>query len=126
MFVMLHSGRYETDTSALGQQAPEGLPLIFGRSGTPRFVTSITTAVTYHSKTPTFAEEFKVTLPMPLTERHHAFFAFAHVAVDDNSKKSTIETPIGYAWLPLARTDTALLDDQTFELMVAQVRLRMW
>lgn len=67
----------------------------FGRTIVYRFVTSVTTAVSYHNKAPTFAEEFKIALPLPLTDRHHVFFAFAHVAVDDNSKKTTVETPIG-------------------------------
>lgn len=93
---------------------------MFGRSSGARFTTSASCAVNHHTKTPTFNEEIKIAVPLPLTERHHLFFAFYHVSVvHDSSKKSQVETPIGYSWLPLVIQGQEL-DDKVYDLMVAQ------
>eukprot|EP00041_Stephanoeca_diplocostata_P038322 m.1498353 g.1498353 ORF g.1498353 m.1498353 type:complete len:2221 (+) comp25203_c0_seq1:290-6952(+) len=115
--VLLRVHVYESDLNPM-TSVKEGMRLMFGRSSGAKFVTSTACAVNYHTKTPTFAEEIKIAVPVPVTERHHLFFAFYHVSVDDSSKRSQVETPVGYAWLPLLAHGQGQ-DDRMHELMVA-------
>ncbi|KAL0173401.1 hypothetical protein M9458_029369, partial [Cirrhinus mrigala] len=50
----------------------------------------------------------KIELPTHLHEKHHLLFSFYHVTCDINAKtsskkKEALETPVGYAWLPLLK-----------------------
>lgn len=42
-------------------------------------------------------------LPLQLTSQHHLLFSFVHVSCNLSKKKDNVslETPVGYAWLPL-------------------------
>ncbi|KAJ7403519.1 hypothetical protein BTVI_76384 [Pitangus sulphuratus] len=50
----------------------------------------------------------KIELPTQLHKKHHILFSFYHVTCDINAKanakkKEALETPVGYAWLPLLK-----------------------
>ena len=116
-----------SDGGAL-MKLPEGMPCIFGKSSGPKFCSSATTSVSYHSKTPQFYEEVKIKLPAALDENHHLLFTFFHIEVNENKKnKAGIEAPIGYAWLPLCRPRTTVLDHEIFcdhKLLVAGANIK--
>ncbi|KJE96095.1 Dock7 protein [Capsaspora owczarzaki ATCC 30864] len=84
------------------------LKCIYGKPPGPALVTSSTTAVTYHNKSPDWYEEIKVSLPTKLTEHHHLLFSFYHVSCQPPKKPGTVEpvdTLVGQAFLPLLRLD---------------------
>jgi hypothetical protein len=93
------------DTDDDPEQA--GLPVFFGPSGGPAFLRSARSAVTYHEKSPSFQDEFKLRLPPRLTSRHHLLFSFYHLNLEAFEKKKAdpneiqVETLLGYAVLPL-------------------------
>uniref|UniRef100_A0AAY5F4T4 Dedicator of cytokinesis 8 n=1 Tax=Electrophorus electricus TaxID=8005 RepID=A0AAY5F4T4_ELEEL len=85
-----------------GEEASSALPVIFGKSNGPEFVSETYTPVTYHNKSPDFYEEVKIRLPARLTERHHLLFTFIHVSCQARqSQSASPETLIGYSWLPI-------------------------
>jgi len=54
--------------------------------------------------------QVKIELPTQLHEKHHILFSFYHITCDINAKanakkKETLETSVGYAWLPLMKHD---------------------
>jgi hypothetical protein len=58
--------------------------------------------VVYHNKAPTFQDEVKIKLPTRLTDKLHLLFTFYNVSVARPKKgEDELETPIGYAVLPL-------------------------
>lgn len=64
-------------------------------------------SVNHHSKTPFFYDEFKLKLPIYLTNQHHLLFTFYHISCKTSkapltkSGQSDIQTLIGYAVLPI-------------------------
>ncbi|XP_030431080.1 dedicator of cytokinesis protein 10 isoform X10 [Gopherus evgoodei] len=81
---------------------------IYGKPGGPLFTTAAYTAVLHHSQNPDFYDEVKIELPTQLHKKHHILFSFYHVTCDINAKanakkKEALETPVGYAWLPLLK-----------------------
>eukprot|EP00004_Rigifila_ramosa_P013706 TRINITY_DN3060_c0_g1_i1.p1 TRINITY_DN3060_c0_g1~~TRINITY_DN3060_c0_g1_i1.p1 ORF type:complete len:1870 (+),score=510.82 TRINITY_DN3060_c0_g1_i1:771-5612(+) len=74
---------------------------------------SVTSSVFYHSKTPSYPDEFKILLPVSLNPAHHILFTFFHVSCkyDSRDKEKDAEVPLGYAWLPLADQGCLLPDD---------------
>ncbi|TRY92073.1 hypothetical protein DNTS_029041 [Danionella cerebrum] len=86
------------------------LKCIYGKPGGPVFTTTVCTAVLHHSQNPDFYDEVKIELPTYLHEKHHILFSFYHVTCDINAKtsskkKEALESPVGYAWLPLLKDD---------------------
>ncbi|KAJ8280350.1 hypothetical protein GJAV_G00053510 [Gymnothorax javanicus] len=84
------------------------LRCIYGKSGGPVFTTAACSAVLHHSQNPDFCDEVKIELPTHLHDKHHLLFSFYHVTCDINAKtnakkKEALETPVGYAWLPLLK-----------------------
>ena len=84
------------------------LKCIFGSPtrGNQEFVTRVKTAITHHNNNPEFYEEIKILLPVVLNEKQHLLFSFYHVSsssLSSNKKKESanIDTPIGYAWIPI-------------------------
>jgi len=66
------------------------------------FVPQISCTVLHHSTAPTWYEEIKLRLPIHLHGKHHLLFTFYHISCELSKKKeSSIETCVGYAWLPL-------------------------
>uniref|UniRef100_A0A8L8KTG6 C2 DOCK-type domain-containing protein n=1 Tax=Heligmosomoides polygyrus TaxID=6339 RepID=A0A8L8KTG6_HELPZ len=82
-------------------------------------------AVQYHQQYPLFGDEIKLRLPINLSKGDHILFSFSHIAVggQPNSKLSeSVETPIGYAFLPLMFSAHTLMldsDEQDISLPVA-------
>ncbi|KAG2462037.1 DOC10 protein, partial [Polypterus senegalus] len=73
-------------------------------------------------KIPIFYPQVKIELPTQLHEKHHILFSFYHVTCDINAKtnakkKETLETPVGYAWLPLLKD--GILPSQEHNISVA-------
>ncbi|XP_076837011.1 dedicator of cytokinesis protein 10 isoform X3 [Brachyhypopomus gauderio] len=84
------------------------LKRIYGKAGGPVFTSAACSTVLHHSQNPDFYDEVKVELPIQLQEKHHLLFSFFHVTCDINAKtsskkKEALETPVGYAWLPLLK-----------------------
>ncbi|XP_037071208.1 dedicator of cytokinesis protein 7-like [Pollicipes pollicipes] len=87
-----------------GEGAGAPMPVIFGRSSMPEFVSEAHTAVSYHNKMPDFYDEIKLKLPANLTDAHHLLFTFFHISCQPRKQEQTsAATPIGYTWLPVFR-----------------------
>ncbi|XP_059491152.1 dedicator of cytokinesis protein 7 isoform X2 [Neocloeon triangulifer] len=86
-----------------GEDESNAMPCLFGRSSCPEFSSEQYTAVTYHNKNPDFYDEFKLKIPCNLSSNHHLLFTFYHISCQKKSEQPTVETPIGYTWLPLLR-----------------------
>ncbi|XP_034548107.1 dedicator of cytokinesis protein 8 isoform X1 [Notolabrus celidotus] len=97
------------------------LPVIFGKSNGPEFLSEVYTPVTYHNKSPDFYEEVKLAVPARLTERHHLLFTFYHISCQQKQNQSCCETLIGYSWLPMLNNDR--LQTGQFCLPIALERL---
>ncbi|XP_063232760.1 dedicator of cytokinesis protein 9 isoform X1 [Bacillus rossius redtenbacheri] len=84
--------------------AEDARPLccIYGRPGGPLFVAQAHCTVLHHSTSPTWYEEVKLRLPIYLHTKHHLLFSFYHVSCEPSKKKEcSVETCVGYSWLPL-------------------------
>ncbi|XP_066511490.1 dedicator of cytokinesis protein 10-like isoform X2 [Hoplias malabaricus] len=84
------------------------LKCIYGKPGGPVFTTAACSTVLHHLQNPDFYDEVKIELPTQLHDKHHLLFSFFHVTCDINAKtsskkKEALETPVGYAWLPLLK-----------------------
>lgn len=93
---------------------------LYGRHGT--LVDSLTTAVTYHMRTPAFYEEIKVELPAHLTPKHHVLFSFYHISCQPPKKgetKERIETPVGFAFLSLIDANGCIVESPREPLPVS-------
>ncbi|KAG9278538.1 dedicator of cytokinesis protein 10 isoform X6 [Astyanax mexicanus] len=98
------------------------LKCIYGKPGGPVFTTAACSNVLHHSQNPDFYDEVKIELPTQLHEKHHLLFSFYHVTCDINAKtsskkKEALETPVGYAWLPLLKEGR--LSSQEFSVPVS-------
>ncbi|KAK3513098.1 hypothetical protein QTP70_000974 [Hemibagrus guttatus] len=98
------------------------LKCIYGKAGGPVFTTAACSTVLHHSQNPDFYDEVKIELPTQLHEKHHLLFSFFHVTCDINAKtsskkKEALETPVGYAWLPLLKDGR--LTSQEFNVPVS-------
>uniref|UniRef100_A0A8C3DTD7 Dedicator of cytokinesis 10 n=1 Tax=Corvus moneduloides TaxID=1196302 RepID=A0A8C3DTD7_CORMO len=90
------------------EEGAKPLKCIYGKPGGSLFATSAYTAVLHHSQNPDFYDEVKIELPTQLHKKHHILFSFYHVTCDINAKanakkKEALETPVGFAWLPLLK-----------------------
>ncbi|VDN58645.1 unnamed protein product [Dracunculus medinensis] len=89
------------------------------------FVRVAHTAIHYHEQCPLFSDEIKIRLPVTLQPTDHLLFTFTHVSVGGSlslkSANETIESAIGYAWLPLVKGDRLVIesDEQEVALPVA-------
>uniref|UniRef100_A0A8C8RDP4 Dedicator of cytokinesis 10 n=1 Tax=Pelusios castaneus TaxID=367368 RepID=A0A8C8RDP4_9SAUR len=104
------------------EEGAKPLKCIYGKPGGPLFTTAAYTAVLHHSQNPDFYDEVKIELPTQLHKKHHILFSFYHVICGINAKanakkKETLETPVGYAWLPLLKD--AQLASQEHNIPVA-------
>ncbi|XP_015750585.1 PREDICTED: dedicator of cytokinesis protein 9-like, partial [Acropora digitifera] len=72
--------------------------------------------------------QVKINLPTQLTEKHHVFFTFQHIACEQTKTSSgsgsykgrpaPIETPVGYAWMPVLHGTLVKTDESN--LLVGQ------
>ncbi|KAF4523421.1 hypothetical protein B566_EDAN007893 [Ephemera danica] len=86
-----------------GEDELSALPAIFGKSSCPEYTSEYYTSVSYHNKNPDFYDEVKVRLPANLDTNHHLLFTFYHISCQRKTEQPTVETPVGYTWLPLLR-----------------------
>ncbi|KAL5475482.1 hypothetical protein EMCRGX_G025301 [Ephydatia muelleri] len=96
----------------------EPLPVIYSKSPGHVFTDRINTAVLHHCTTPSFTEEVKIKLPVSLSEKDHLLFTFYHVSCNMQKHSKTLkatgkaypmETPVGYAWIPLLNEDGSVV-----------------
>ncbi|KAM7539379.1 hypothetical protein Aperf_G00000050196 [Anoplocephala perfoliata] len=93
----------------------------------PPFDTWFNTAVVHHNSLPTFTDEAKLCLPIILTRKHHLLFRFYHIRCDlamnsverNASLKKALESPTGFAWLPILNDDGNLANG-TISLPISQ------
>ncbi|GMT03988.1 hypothetical protein PENTCL1PPCAC_26162, partial [Pristionchus entomophagus] len=90
------------------------------------FASSSSCAIQHHQQCPSFGDEMKLRLPLSLGQYDHLLFCFSHVSVmgqlSAKSPTDSVETNVGYAWLPLATRKERLLmesDEADFSLCVA-------
>ncbi|KAL6036876.1 hypothetical protein STEG23_035533, partial [Scotinomys teguina] len=99
------------------EEDSQPLKCIYGRPGGPVFTRSALAAVLHHQQNPEFYDEIKIELPTQLHEKHHLLFTFFHVSCDNSAKgstkrKDTVETQVGYSWLPLLKDGRVLTNEQ--------------
>ncbi|KAM4694823.1 dedicator of cytokinesis protein 10 [Discoglossus pictus] len=98
------------------EEGSQPLKCIYGKPGGPLFTTTSFTTILHHSQNPDFYDEVKIELPTQLHEKHHILFSFHHVTCDINAKanakkKEALETPVGFAWLPLLKNEQLTSQD---------------
>ncbi|XP_048192271.1 dedicator of cytokinesis protein 11 isoform X2 [Perognathus longimembris pacificus] len=81
---------------------------IYGKPQGPVFTTKAYAVVSHHNQNPEFYDEIKIELPIDLHPKHHLLFTFYHVSCEittkgASKKQDTIETPVGFAWVPLLK-----------------------
>nr|AKN21433.1 slc6a-13 [Schmidtea mediterranea] len=83
------------------------LKSIYDKCNGPRFVAEAFTKVLYHNKNPEIHDEIKIRLPGRVTANHYLLFTFYHVSCQANKKSdgATMETLIGYSWLPILENE---------------------
>ncbi|KAG5883156.1 hypothetical protein JTB14_033407 [Gonioctena quinquepunctata] len=86
-----------------GEDEKHALYNIFGKSSCPEMTNEAYSSVTYHCKNPVFYDEVKIRLPAALADNHHILFTFYHISCQKKMEQSTVDTPVGYTWLPLLR-----------------------
>ncbi|KAK7882574.1 hypothetical protein WMY93_028748 [Mugilogobius chulae] len=104
------------------EESAKPVKCIYSKPGGPLFTTAACSTVLHHSQNPDFYDEVKIELPTHLHEKHHLLFSFYHVTCDINAKtnakrKESLETSVGYAWLPLLKEGR--LATQEFNISVS-------
>ncbi|XP_059765912.1 dedicator of cytokinesis protein 11 isoform X2 [Balaenoptera ricei] len=99
----------ESDASAL--------KCIYGKPAGPVFTTNAYAVVSHHNQNPEFYDEIKIELPIHLHQKHHLLFTFYHVSCEINTKgttkkQDTVETPVGFAWVPLLKDGRIITFEQ--------------
>ncbi|NWW50673.1 DOC11 protein, partial [Pedionomus torquatus] len=97
----------------------DGRPLkcIYGKPGGHLLTTNAYAAVLHHNQSPEFYDEIKIELPIHLHQKHHLLFTFYHVSCEINTKatlkkQDTVETQVGYAWVPLLKDGRIVTQEQ--------------
>ncbi|XP_069991563.1 dedicator of cytokinesis protein 7 isoform X5 [Penaeus vannamei] len=101
-----------------GEEESAAMSVLFGKSSCPEFTTEAYTAVTYHNKSPDFYDEFKIKLPPVLGDQHHILFTFYHISCQKKNEEKTIETPVGYTWLPVYRDGCLQTGEHSLPVMM--------
>ncbi|KAG8196069.1 hypothetical protein JTE90_007809 [Oedothorax gibbosus] len=100
------------------EEIHSALPIIFGKSSCPEFLTEVYTSITYHSRFPDFYDEIKIKLPAVFTEQHHLLFTFYHISCQKKIEQNPTETPVGYTWLPLFKEGRLQTGDFSLPVMM--------
>lgn len=104
-----------------GEKQSDALNLIFGKSSSPEFSTEAYTAVNYHNKTPVFYDEFKILLPAELRQNHHILFTIFHISCQKKEgEQKSVETPIGYTWLPILADGRLNIGEHPLPVMIEE------
>uniref|UniRef100_A0A672S1D7 Dedicator of cytokinesis 8 n=1 Tax=Sinocyclocheilus grahami TaxID=75366 RepID=A0A672S1D7_SINGR len=102
-----------------GEDPSCAMPVIFGKSSGPEFLQEVYTPVTYHNRSPDFYDEIKIHLPARLTEKHHLLFTFYHISCQQKQNQTgSLETLIGYSWLPLLNNDRLQTGQQCLPIIL--------
>ncbi|XP_016979393.1 dedicator of cytokinesis protein 7 isoform X2 [Drosophila rhopaloa] len=103
-----------------GETPNDAVNAIYGKSSCPRFSTEAFTAVNYHNKCPSFYDEIKIALPASIKQHHHLFFTIYHVSCQKKPQdiQPSVETPIGYTWLPLLEDGKLKVGEFNLPVMV--------
>eukprot|EP00727_Mastigamoeba_balamuthi_P011535 m51a1_g7003 hypothetical protein (2666) ;mRNA; r:212191-222239 len=78
----------DSDTALSGTEE-DFLPFFFGRSWCKMFSRSSSTCVAYRNRTPSFTDEIKAKLPLPLGPKHHLLFIFRHIPTESDDQEAT-------------------------------------
>ncbi|KAH0505080.1 Dedicator of cytokinesis protein 11 [Microtus ochrogaster] len=93
------------------------LKCIYGKPVGSVFTTNAYAVVSHHNQNPEFYDEIKIELPIHLHQKHHLLFTFYHVSCEINTKgttkkQDTVETPVGFAWVPLLKDGRVITCEQ--------------
>jgi dedicator of cytokinesis protein 9/10/11 len=77
-------------------------------------VSRLSCPVLHHQTSPSWYEEIKIQLPLHITPQHHLLFSFFHISCDIKKKElsNSLETSVGYAWLPLLKKGKLNIEEQ--------------
>ncbi|XP_055593172.1 dedicator of cytokinesis protein 7 [Uranotaenia lowii] len=105
-----------------GEKQSDALPAIFGKSSCPEYTAETFTAVNYHNKQPIFYDEIKISLPANLKQNHHILFTLFHVSCQKKPQEiqPTIESPVGYTWLPVLKDGHLNVGEFNLPVMVEE------
>ncbi|XP_061183678.1 dedicator of cytokinesis protein 9-like isoform X1 [Saccostrea echinata] len=102
------------------------LKRIYARPEVGVFTTVASATVLHHNTSPDFLEEVKIALPIQLHDKHHILFRFYHVSCEGSKsnrssassikKRDNIETPVGFAWLPLLSQGRVSVGEQSIQV----------
>ncbi|BFF96110.1 dedicator of cytokinesis protein 6 [Drosophila madeirensis] len=103
-----------------GETSKDAVNAIFGKSSCPKFSSDAFTAVNYHNKCPSFYDEIKIALPASIKQNHHLLFTIYHVSCQKKPQdlQPSVETPIGYTWLPLLEDGKLKVGEFNLPVMV--------
>ncbi|XP_042336149.1 dedicator of cytokinesis protein 11 isoform X2 [Sceloporus undulatus] len=95
----------------------KALKCFYGKPGGPLLTWSAFACVSHHNQNPEFYDEIKIELPIHLHQKHHLLFTFYHVSCEINTKgtakkQDTVETTVGFSWLPLLKDGRILTSEQ--------------
>ncbi|XP_055858913.1 dedicator of cytokinesis protein 7 isoform X2 [Episyrphus balteatus] len=103
-----------------GETQNDALRAIFAKSSCPEYSSEAFTAVNYHNKCPAFYDEIKVALPANIKQNHHLLFTLYHVSCQKKPQEmqTTVETPVGYTWIPLLEDGKLRVGEFNLPVMV--------
>nr|XP_014087312.1 dedicator of cytokinesis protein 7 isoform X2 [Bactrocera oleae] len=103
-----------------GETQMDAVNAIYGKSSCPEYASEAFTAVNYHNKCPTFYDEIKFALPAYIKQNHHLFFTLYHVSCQKKPQEvqPSVETPVGYTWLPLLQDGKLKVGEFQLPVMV--------
>ncbi|EDV30788.1 uncharacterized protein Dana_GF14871, isoform A [Drosophila ananassae] len=103
-----------------GETPKDAVNAIYGKSSCPKFSTEAFTAVNYHNKCPSFYDEIKIALPASIKQHHHLLFTIYHVSCQKKPQdlQPSVETPVGYTWLPLLEDGKLKVGEFNLPVMV--------
>ncbi|KAG8144680.1 hypothetical protein E2320_013145 [Naja naja] len=95
----------------------KALKCFYGKPGGPLFTSHAYACVLHHNQSPEFYDEIKIQLPIHLHQKHHLLFTFYHISCEINTKgtakkQDTVETTVGFAWLPLLKDGLIVTSEQ--------------
>uniref|UniRef100_A0A671GAU0 Dedicator of cytokinesis 11 n=1 Tax=Rhinolophus ferrumequinum TaxID=59479 RepID=A0A671GAU0_RHIFE len=93
------------------------LKCVYGKPAGSVFTANAYAVVSHHNQNPEFYDEIKIELPIHLHQKHHLLFTFYHVSCEINTKgttkkQDTVETPVGFAWVPLLKDGRIITFEQ--------------
>ncbi|CAG9858416.1 unnamed protein product [Phyllotreta striolata] len=101
-----------------GEEEKNALHNIFGKSSCPEMLSEAYSSVTYHCKNPVFYDEIKIKLPAALADNHHLLFTFYHISCQKKMEQNTVDSPVGYTWLPLLRDGRLISGEFSLPIML--------